>query len=127
MILKGLTKEQIERGVAHVDNARIEYMSSLNRHGTRWRVKLNVQSTRNGCRYYRRSPASSGRKISALCWHGLRAVMREWLAINGDTVINTAMAKYRGADEFELFHDRTGEKNIGSQMCPVRARDACDC
>ena len=127
MTITGMTEAQIQAGVDRIDNAHVQDMTRINMRGTRWRVKLTVDSTRDGCPFYRISPNPSGRKVHALCWHGFRSVMREWFRICPDVRLHTAMATYRGADDFEIQHDMTGNKNIGSQFAPMRARDACAC
>ena len=127
MTITGMTKEQIEAGVERIENACVQYMDSLNRGGTRWRVKLNVISTRDNAPLYRRSARGNGRKVHALCWHGFREVMREWFKDCPGARLVTGMATYDGSDEFELYHAHTGQKNIGSLMYPMRADNACDC
>ena len=124
MIIGGMTEKQIREGVRLVDNAQVQ---SMGRRGNQYRVKLTVDSTKDGERLYRLSPGGRGRKMHALCWHGFRAVMREWFRLCPDARIYTAMATYKGSDDFEMHHDITGNANIGSQFFPMKVRDACDC
>jgi len=126
MIVRGLTDNQIRDGVADTPNCDIQY---IDKQGTGFRVKLSVLSTKDGERYYRTSTSGLQKrhKISALCWHGFRHVMRNWFLINPETVIITGHARYNGSVHFELIHDKTGDKNIGSQAFPMRFRDACNC
>jgi len=125
MIITGMTEEQIRRGVDRIENALVQNITPMSQ--TRYRVKLTVDSTRDGCSFYRVSFRGDGRKIHALCWHGFRSVMRQWFKICPDARLQTAMATYRGSDEFELFHDATGNRNIGGGFTSMRARDACNC
>jgi len=126
MIVRGLTDNQIRDGVLDTPNCDLQY---IDKHGSGFRVKLSVLSTKDGQRYYRTSASGfhPNRKVAALCWHGFRHVMRNWFLINADTVIITAQARYNGSVHFELIHDDTGNKNIGSQAYPIAFRDACNC
>jgi len=126
MIVRGLTENQIRDGVGDTPNAMVQY---IDRHGKGFRVKLSVNSTKDGERYYRTSASGfrPNHKVSALCWHGFRHVMRNWFLINSDTVIITGQARYNGSVHFELVHGATGDKNIGSRAYPMRYRDACNC
>lgn len=72
----------------------------------------------------------SPRRVHAVCWHGHRAFFRALYAALPAGVtcrIITTMATYRDAEDFERTHDATGDRNIGSLMRPVGARDACQC
>lgn len=68
------------------------------------------------------------RRIASACWHAHRDFMREVFAINPDARIRTALADYRGEDNFELKFPSTaygggmaGAANIES------IGDACNC
>jgi hypothetical protein len=52
------------------------------------------------------------RRVSAVCWHGHRDFMLAVFAVNPDARIKTALADYRGADDFERKYRATfGEGN----------------
>ena len=67
------------------------------------------------------------RKVNAVCWHGHRDFMREVFKINPDARIKSAVADYRGSDDFERTFPGTGHRNIDSQMYPTEMQDACVC
>jgi len=66
-----------------------------------------------------------GRRVHAVCWHGFRDYFRAVYRLEPQAVFHTAIATWRGRDDFERRFEATGDVNIGSQMAPVRARDAC--
>jgi hypothetical protein len=67
------------------------------------------------------------RKVNAVCWHGHRDFMREVFRINPDARIKSAVADYRGSDDFERTFPGTGHYNIGSSYYPTEMQDACVC
>ena len=69
----------------------------------------------------------SGRRVAALCWHGHRDVFKEIFARFPDARLQSAQADYRGRESFERTFPATGDANIGSLMCPMCYRTACDC
>lgn len=68
-----------------------------------------------------------GRRVHAVCWHGFRDFFRAVYRREPDAVFRTAMATYRGSEGFEATFPETGHRNIGSQMAPVCAAEACRC
>ena len=89
--------------------------------GHRFRFTLRLQ----GERYQRRG--YTGRRIAAVCWHGHYAFMAALFERVPSARIVSMAARYDGKDEFAAFADRTGDRNIGSQVQPLAYRDACDC
>jgi len=115
MIIRGLTREQIEKAVYSVPNADWEYINPL---GRGYRVKLRVKDSkgpyhRRGMCYrnssYIQPDGSMGTKeyppkrLASLCWHGFKEVFEA------------------------MYHRETGYQDIGSMMCPVQYNEACDC
>lgn len=49
----------------------------------------------------------TGRKIAAVCWHGHRDFMLALFRLAPDARIKTALADYRGADDFERKYRQT--------------------
>ena len=76
-------------------------------------------------RYQRRG--FTGRRISAVCWHGHYAFMAALFERVPNARLVSAAARYDGKEAFEAFADRTGDRNVGSQVRPLSYRDACDC
>lgn len=69
----------------------------------------------------------AGRRIYALCWHGFRDFFREVYLRAPDARFRTGMATYRSREHFEEVYLATGYRNIGPQIAPVQAREACFC
>ncbi len=67
------------------------------------------------------------RTVCAVCWHGHRDFFRKVYEFCPDVVFETKMAKYTGVENFENTYPQTGYENIGSQMEPCQAADACYC
>ena len=126
MIVRGLSMDDIVRVVNSVPNVKLQHIFKV---GKGFNVKLGVASTKNGEAFYRLSPSAMrpDKKVSALCWHGFRAVIREWYAVNPSAVIITAMARYDNFYSFAAKHSASGDRNVGSAMHPRRYRDACAC
>lgn len=69
----------------------------------------------------------NGRRIAAVCWHGHRDFMLELFDRFPDARIKSAMADYRGREDFLYSFEATGSRNIGSIREPMRYDEACDC
>lgn len=67
------------------------------------------------------------RRLTAACWHAHRDVLSAVFALNPDTKVYTAMARYIGRDGFEREYPATAYRNIGSWMQPCTMLDCCDC
>ena len=76
---------------------------------------------------YRTNKAGSRVAINAVCWHGHRDFFRALYYRCPEAVIKTGLATYNGAEHFERTFAATGYVNIGSQMNPLAAADACFC
>ncbi len=72
------------------------------------------------------------RRVAAVCWHGYRAYLRELFRLAPEARVWTALNRRAGlpsytAQTFEHLHRETAYVNVGSQMYPVQAGEACDC
>ncbi|GIL25494.1 hypothetical protein [Actinocatenispora comari] len=67
-----------------------------------------------------------GRRIRAVCWHGHRDVMRELFDIWPRATLISALAIYRGADDFDVSHHSTQQAYCDgdAEGPPMRS---CDC
>ena len=78
-------------------------------------VDSNAQRDVDGFLPYQR--ASTGtyarrRRVAAVCWHGHRDFMRALFALAPEMRLKTALANYRGREDFErTFEDTFGESN----------------
>jgi hypothetical protein len=119
MIIRGLTEAQIHQAVDKVENAQVEYTNRKTKNAVN--VKLTVKSSRGK---YGKTSVGYGRvgqrRVHALCWHGFRDVFFEIFKLNPNAVIITAQARYDGLEDFREKYPRTGNKNIGSMIEPVR-------
>jgi hypothetical protein len=79
---------------------------------------------------YQRTNASGfnpERRVHAVCWHGWRDFMLALYKHDPDARIKTAIADYRGRDDFLEKYPRTANLNIGSMMYPMQMHRACNC
>ena len=66
----------------------------------------------------------SGKRVHAACWHAHRDFMVALFGLNPDVEIKSAMATYKGKDDFEVKHHNTNFQNIGQGQS---YGSACDC
>lgn len=71
--------------------------------------------------------SASGRRLAAACWHAYRDVLAAIFDVNPDTRVYTAMATYRGRDDFYAQYPRTAHRDIGSMAKPAYMPELCDC
>jgi hypothetical protein len=53
--------------------------------------------------------------------------MRHLYRLAPEAVIQSALATYRGAEDFENTFEETGDHNMGSAFEPCSVRNACEC
>lgn len=130
-------------------------ITTQNSAGTRHRVKLNsnppASAYRPACKWHREQGRASecrcrrwndergdapyqrsdvrgaDRRVNAVCWHGFRDFFRAVYRIEPGAVFSTAFDTWRGSEDFEARFRESGHKNIGSQMVPMAAAEACRC
>lgn len=122
----GLTVDHIIEAVAdtNVDyNQNIVFKRKPEQDGRAVNFTLTVRS----CRDIGARVSHNGRKIAALCWHGNRDFMRVVFSINPAARIKTALADYKGYDDFVEKFPSTGYQNVGSGAKPMDYQDACNC
>jgi hypothetical protein len=87
--------------------------------GARFALRVKSQD-----KFHRRS--FSGRRLTALCYHGhyhvFKAILEKWPTAK----ISTKMARY-DVDNFEAEADALGNMNVGSNRVWLDFADACDC
>jgi hypothetical protein len=77
-------------------------------------LKLDTDSRREdgSLPYQRVSLSGNGRRVAAVCWHGHRDIMRDLFQLHPDARLKSALADYRGAQDFEEKHlDTQGSTN----------------
>ncbi len=109
--------------------ASVHVEADIEAKGKGFRVKLYPMHFKGIVPYQRKSASffSQNRKVHAVCWHGFRDFFRAVYAIEPEAVFSTAFATYRGRDNFEETFSQTAYRNIGSQVYPVYASEACFC
>jgi hypothetical protein len=129
MIIRNATAEQLYKAVRQTaedyeGNVRFKNgPDPVNQKGTGHRLTLTVHaSSKPGGRR-----SNTGRKIAAACWHVHREFMRHLYDIAPEAVIQSALATYRGVQDFEETFEATGDGNIGSAFEPQAMRTACEC
>jgi hypothetical protein len=78
-------------------------------------------------KYQRTDTGGNDRRVHAVCWHGFRDFFRAVYRVTPNAKFITAMDTWQNAQDFEARFRETGHKNIGSQMCPMAAAEACRC
>ena len=69
----------------------------------------------------------SGRRLNAACWHAYRDVLMGIFDANPDARVQTALATYKGRDDFMAKFPATGDRNIGSMVQPAYMPELCEC
>lgn len=93
--------------------------NDITRDGRALRFRLGIDTTQprnsGGFLPYQRMSQNyygNGRKIAAVCWHGHRDFMRALFRLAPEARIKSALADYRGSDDFERSYRATfGEGN----------------
>ena len=108
--------------------------SGIKRVGRAWNFRLALNSDvpkrgNAGYKYQRLSASgwSGTRKVAAVCWHGHRDFMRAVFALDKDARFKTAIADWKGSEDFEARFAETAYNNVGSMMYPAFAKDVCTC
>jgi len=108
--------------------------SGIRKDGRAWNFRLALDSTQPkrgnaGYKYQRTSQNSfyQGRKVAAVCWHGHRDFMRAVFRLDPNARFKTAIADWKGSEDFEDRFAQTAYNNVGSMMYPMFAKDCCTC
>lgn len=142
MLASKITREALESAAAAV-GVRVE-ISTLSGSGLRHRVKLypivpaealtpsgrRKRGERGDARYQRTSAAvmfREGRRVHAVCWHGFRDFFRAVYRRAPGAIFRTALDTWRGSEDFEARYRASGVRNVGAQIAPVCAAEACRC
>lgn len=130
MKIMGVTEEQVLKACEGICKAEMEWISKSRRGGDTLRVKLYpLKSTKNPHHYQRKSASffHPDRWVHALCWYGFREFFKVLFTLAPNAKAITAMATYDGMEGFEKNYPATGYVNIGAPICPIQAREACEC
>lgn len=110
MIAWGVTIEQLEQAAA---DAKVRlYDPRPDGRGLRFTLKT-IEAPRRKAPWRRHSTNITNRDGSyrtvpgAVCWHGHREFMRQLFELAPEARLKTALADYRGRDDFELTHQAT--------------------
>lgn len=71
--------------------------------------------------------SASGRRTASACWHVHRDFMVALFDLAPNARLKTALADYRGRDDFNAKFEKTGEVSAGSIMAPQQLQQSCDC
>jgi hypothetical protein len=133
-----LNPEQI-REVAREVGVRIHNdnpwnQGGISKDGRAWNFRLALDSSvpkrgNAGYKYQRTSQSGfrEGRKVAAVCWHGHRDFMRAVFRRDPNARFKTAIADWKGSEDFEQRFAQTAFNNVGSMMYPMFAKDCCTC
>ena len=126
MNIRKTTRAAIEAAAAEVGvEVELTRKGASRGGGETFAVKVNLTHGPTREEYRRYSP--SGRRVSAVCWHGFRDFYRALYERTPEAVVKSAMATYEGAEHFEATYRTTAGRNIGSLYNPCAAADACEC
>ncbi len=70
---------------------------------------------------------ATGRRSVGACWHAHRDVLQALFDRYPDVRVQTMLATYNGRESFKEKFVATGFTNVGSQVFPLFAKDACEC
>ena len=126
MIITGITTTDFEDIVRNVssgysDNVIVNNLEQLSKN--RITATIRVKDSKGPGAH--RGP--SGRRTIGCCWHVHYDIMDDIFGLNEDARIQTAMATYRGVNDFTNKADEVGEINVGSRVNPISFIDTCDC
>lgn len=129
MIAKNATDLDLERAAALTGVA----LQDLRPKGRGWAFTLTLAPSSEKIRNrpyarkgFMRRKDGERRPVHAVCWHGHRDFFRKLFEYAPDAEIRSAMAIYRGSEHFEAT-TQASDRNIGSQMDPMYASEACWC
>jgi hypothetical protein len=74
-----------------------------------------------------RAWSPSGRKVNGICWHGHYAYLGRLMLEFPRATVKSAVATYRGLEDFRALARETGERVVGPMAQPMLAREACRC
>lgn len=123
MLTVGFTREQIQTAAKQAGVTLVDFRAAgKSRQGEpKYKFRLGLIGEQ-----WRRL-GHSGRRVSAVCWHGHKSFMQALFAQNAEGRIETSMAKYRGMIDFQRSFAATGDRNIGSMYHPMSYKRACVC
>lgn len=127
MKLKGITFAQLCEIVVNVSD--MHYGGNLKLHNDSrprggnimWRLSTYSSSGPGA-----RRTANNRRSCNA-CWHAHRDVMQAIFEIAPNARITSALATYKGIDEFNAKYMSTSSHNVGSAYQPAHFGNLCDC
>ena len=126
MLVWGLPKEAIVSAVQDVSllyNGNVMFKRQPETKGRAVRFTLTVKNSRDiGARV-----SHTGRRVCAACWHVHRDILDNLFGYCPTCRVKTAIADYRGVDDFLLSFPATGNVNVGSRADPLYFKDACNC
>lgn len=126
-----VTREAIFEAARDICRVEVEYLNPSRGGGQTFSVKAYPLTDVHPNLYRRYSVTGMvygpDRRINALCWHGFEAFFKRLFDLCPDAVAVTAMARYEGRDGFYATYPKTAWKNVGSEMYPIYAVEACTC
>ncbi len=92
------------------------------------RFTLRVSdSKRSGAHHSAPTPWSDGRRTVSACWHATRDVLEAIFQEFPEARVKSAMADYRGQEDFSRKFPDTYHVNVGSQVAPAKYGSLCEC
>jgi hypothetical protein len=70
--------------------------------------------------------SASGRRLKATCYHGFRDFITAAFE-EGATRVQSTGGDFKSLEQFDYALPRLARLNIGSEACPRRMLDACEC
>lgn len=127
MIIRNVTREQLDEAIRVNPNL---MFNRCDPEGRGFRVTLRVKSSKGD--YHRRAAnnpftGKRGRRLVAACYHGHYAFMERLFDLAPEAIIRSAMATFKGVEDFEEKAEEVECRNVGAPIYPTYYGDACDC
>lgn len=128
MLARNVTVEDIRRAeeavnAAYRGNIRVDIGSSGGKRVPWVRFVLRANSSRGtGAKR-----SASGRRTVSACWHAHRYFMGRLFVLCPNARLTTALADYRGKDDFFASHPATADANVGNAFFHIPVAHLCEC
>lgn len=132
MRIIGLTEKELlfacrRAGKKYNDNLDLaDVSSSRNKRGDHFTFRLRVKdSSGPGAQFSPETMFGGGRKTVQACWHAHRDFFYAVFKINPKAVVHTALATYRGVDDFQEKFMDTAYLKLHSKWEAIAERCRC--
>lgn len=126
MKVTNTTRAAIEQAIEQTGHITTYNFQNVGTKGTAFRFTLRPLAKD---RYFGRQsyPSMVGRerKVHAVCWHGYKEFLTHLFELSPDAVVTTALATYRGREDFLAKFPDTANHSVNSFL-GITVTDGCD-